>query len=75
VLQGPGIINFHPQKCENDFWDLRRATDAFNQARGARVEAGKLYEISGERCYTSLRRQGRLRLPIQKQMHKYTKNR
>eukprot|EP00889_Picochlorum_renovo_P005210 jgi/Picre1/32240/NNA_007586.t1 len=65
VLQGLDIIPFDPQKCEKDFWDLRRGTDAFDQALGARVEAGKLYEISGERYYTSLRRQGRLRLPIQ----------
>ena len=66
VLQGLGIIPFDPYKCENDFWDLRRGTDAFDQALGARVEAGKLYEIYGERYYTSLRRQRRLHLPIQK---------
>eukprot|EP00204_Picochlorum_oklahomense_P005005 CAMPEP_0118804270 /NCGR_PEP_ID=MMETSP1161-20130426/21959_1 /TAXON_ID=249345 /ORGANISM="Picochlorum oklahomensis, Strain CCMP2329" /LENGTH=65 /DNA_ID=CAMNT_0006732983 /DNA_START=72 /DNA_END=266 /DNA_ORIENTATION=- len=47
VLQGLDIIPFDPQKCEKDFWDLRRGTDAFDQALGARVEAGKLYEISG----------------------------
>ena len=40
VLQGLGIIPFDPQKCENGFWDLRWETDAFDQALGARVEAG-----------------------------------
>lgn len=65
VLQGLGIIPFDPQKCGNYFWDLRRGTDAFDQALGARVEAGKLYKISGERYYTLLRRQGRLHLPIE----------
>ena len=47
VLQGLGIIPFDPLKCEKDFWDLRRETDAFDQALGARVRQGSCMRYLG----------------------------